>query len=95
MIVEYYESTINPNCFYVAVDNVMVAMWWSVRWVDHGVYRPVRSHYTKVEWLDKPYDLSLIFDLDQFEAVKRTGREAHCCCPETLCPVHVFPQDEQ
>ena len=76
-MIEYYTSTLNPDCFWAAVDNVMVAIWWETRWVDKGTYRPVRNHYQKVEWTKKPYDLKLIFDLPQFERVKTTGHESY------------------
>lgn len=82
-MVEYYESELNPGYYCVSVDGVMVAEWnlFAKRWIDRGVYRPVRSHYKLIEWFGEPYDSSLMFDADQFNVVKILGREAHCSCP--------------
>lgn len=94
MIVEYYTSTFNPECTWAVVDNVVVALWHDgnqQRWIDRGVYRPLRSNYHRVDWKGKPYNAMVIVDADQFQAVKRLGREAHCCCPGVACPVHGLP----
>ena len=76
-MIEYCESKVCPGYFSAIVDNVVVASWTGNRWIDRGVYRPFREKLaTKVEWQNKPYDLSLLFSLKQLEIVKETGREA-------------------
>lgn len=74
-MIEYYTSELNPDCFWAAVDGVVVATWWNTRWVDVGTYRPVRRFKHKIEWNGKPYDPSFMFDKEQFQFVKLHGRE--------------------
>lgn len=73
-MIEYYESTINPGCYFVAINEVLVGMWINNRWIDRGIYRPVRYFYKKIEWTGTAYDRSLL-SLDEFEIVKNTKRE--------------------
>lgn len=79
-MIEYYSSTLNPDCYWVALDGVMVAQWMKPcggwRWVDHGIYRPVRKHYQKAVWSGPAYDPSTLFDKEQWQKVKQTGHEA-------------------
>jgi hypothetical protein len=83
MKIQYLESTINPNCFFVAVDGVVVGNWISAnienrdtsRWIDLGIYRPVRSNYKIIKWNETPFDPSMIFNVHMFNYVKQYGRE--------------------
>lgn len=74
-MIEYFTSTFNPDCFFAAIDNVVVAMWCDNHWVDRCIYRPVRSHYLKTEWTGLPYDPATLVNQEEFEAVKSTGIE--------------------
>jgi hypothetical protein len=75
-MIEYYESKVSPNYYVVSVDNVMVAFWHCSRWIDRGIYRPVRIQtYKKVEWNGPAFDTALISNPKEFKFVKRTGRE--------------------
>lgn len=80
-MIEYYTSTLNPDCFFVALDGVMVGQYCELAghppfWMDRSIYRPVRSHYIKVDWHGVPYDPATLVEPEQWEIVKRTGREA-------------------
>ncbi len=83
MNIQYLESTINPDCFFVAVDEVVVGRWISAkvenrdvsRWIDCGIYRPIRSHYKSKKWDKTPFDPALIFDIQMFNYVKQHKKE--------------------
>jgi hypothetical protein len=75
MNIEYYTSILNPDCFFVAVENVLVAQWRNNCWILNGIYRPIRSHYEKVEWNKTPFDPQDI-NLKELQVVKIINREA-------------------
>jgi hypothetical protein len=75
-MIEYYASTLSPDCFFASLDNVIVAQWYKYKWIDRAVYRPVRKHYVKIEWTGLAYDPALLINPTEFEIVKATGREA-------------------
>ena len=75
MEIQYYFSTLNPDCYFVALDRVIVAKFVQGRWIDKGVYRPVRSFYSKTEWTGVPYDPDLLVDIEEFKYVKQHGHE--------------------
>lgn len=76
-VIEYYESKVSSGYYVAIVDNVIVAFWHGSRWIDRGVYRPVRTQtYKKIEWNGPAFKFSLISTPQQFKIVKTTGREA-------------------
>lgn len=75
-MIEYYTSSLNPDYFFASLDGVVVAMWYESGWMDRCIYRPVRDHYSKIEWSGMPYDPTLLIRLEEFEVVKSTGKEA-------------------
>jgi len=77
MNIEYCESIACPGYFCALVNNVLVAFWSTGRWIDRGVYRPMRTQiYRKTEWNGPPFDLSLLASKNQLDIVIKTGREA-------------------
>lgn len=85
-LIEYYSSTISPNYFFVAVDGVIVAdfldsrqiddRWTKPRWIDKGIYRPVRGYCVKINWNKIPYNPKDMASPEEFEIVKSQKREA-------------------
>jgi hypothetical protein len=82
-MVKYHTSKKNPNCFFASLEGVVVAMWHEsddpkqlTGWMDRCIYRPLREHYTKIEWSGPAYDPALLVDTEEFEIVKSTGEES-------------------
>jgi hypothetical protein len=74
-MIEYYSSTLNPDCYFAALDNVIVAIWldqWG--WHDRCLYQPIRKHYQKAVWSGTPYDPKTLVNPKEWEYVKQNGR---------------------
>lgn len=74
-MIEYYTSTLSPNCYFVALDNVIVAQFIDNSWVDRSIYRPVRNHYIKAVWYGEPYNPETLVNPEEWDIVKQTGKE--------------------
>ena len=74
-MIKYYTSSLNTDCFFAAVDDVIVAMWHESFWKDRCIYRPVRDHYKLTEWTKEEFDPSTIIDVEEFEYVKNNKTE--------------------
>ena len=85
-LIEYYFPKLNPNSYFAAVDGVIVAFfleprqidnrWTEPRWIDKGIYRPVRENYVKINWNKIPYNPKDMASPEEFEIVKSQKREA-------------------
>jgi hypothetical protein len=74
-MIKYYTSSLNIDCFFAAVDDVVVAMWHESFWRDRCIYRPLRDHYKLIEWTKKEFDPSTIADMEEFEYVRDNKTE--------------------
>lgn len=80
--VVYLSSSFSPECVFAAIDGVVVGQYCEYmvddrlvqRWVERSIYRPVRNHYTPIDWSGLKFDLSLSMP-EEFEYVKVHGHE--------------------
>jgi len=80
-MIKYYESLLTPGCYYVALDDVMVAFWDDRsgcsnggRWCDNGLYRShdlVGKNVKTIEWNRLPYDPSFLAMPEEYQKIKK------------------------
>lgn len=94
--IEYYIS--DTNCHYASLDNVIVAMWANNRWIDTGLYRPVRQIYKPHAWTGPHYNPSTtLLNQEEWQIVKATGiehthiKKVYWCYNKTQDYYHPFP----